>query len=280
MTKRNDHKIKRKINQRLIAMLLIYSMILEAFSGCSNSKKTENDTAVSVETSGVSSSVDVDTVSTDRCISVDALDEIASSNTSVFEIDKKTENLIQNIESAVGENDYQSALNYFNELEELDSQYSETVTSLSEVYSKAKVDLAENLSPSDMEVFEERKKSFFDSLSRSKDDYDQLKKEIKEAISAEDNFLIDEKMEALSTMLYPQEEIYGGCVEDIRETGYHMTEAVMSSRLLSSEDPSLLDVSGAVALNDNIKAIADRLGSALEVYNYLKLPTPKMGLVP
>lgn len=46
-------------------------MILEAFSGCSNSKNTETDMAVSVETSGVSASMDVDTVSTDRYISVD-----------------------------------------------------------------------------------------------------------------------------------------------------------------------------------------------------------------
>jgi|GEM_PF-2419440 len=267
----NSRLFRRRKSQRYIALLLIVSMIFETFAGCGKADGNNRGNASVGDASCVSSASSSDAeYSNNRDITADTMYAVASSNDAVAEFDDKAESKILNIQEAVEKEDYNAAISLIGDLETMDSEYEESVSLIKETYAKAEEDLSDKLSAENMEVFKEREKNFFVSLEQSKNDYDSLVAEIKKSVTDEDKELAYTKLTELNDMLYPQNEVYGGNVEEVIRTDYKIGNDVIGNKSLSYEDPSLLDTSGAVALSEELKSIAERLGSPLEVYNFLK----------
>ena len=244
----------RKIEKRILSVILVIAMTFGLLSGCGQAKPDTED-ATAWESAGK---------------------EAVSAGRELYEASQETKDLLDNLVTALDKKDSKDAAAI---TDSLSGQLADTKEKTNAWLSLQTV-LGDTLDEESAGLLKEREKTFTKELEASRKNAEELLEDIQTALKADDLEGAERKTNELKNLLTEEEvpQTYGTSLpneteQQVSDEAVYKEEPLADNRSMEpvqETEEELLATKGDTVLSDAVKEKAEELKTPLAIYNYLK----------
>lgn len=275
-----------KLWNKTVSLAVVFSLMLSMLSGCGRRNENIAEQAGAADTTediSVSYSETAEAETAYEAYIPGVISDTAEQDLNIGKDNLKaaveTEKTgLTSLKDAITDEDFDRAKEQLEALNELISEADAATEAWLLAEEAAKSEIEQTISEETREIIEERRQEFEEQLSEDQTEAVTLLGEVEIAANEGDWQTALEKTEELEILLYPEaeENIYGNVSEqtetlNVRKAEYLNSDlAEEGAEEASLQEDSLLTLQGSTALSEEIMELTDKLGTPLEVYNYIK----------
>lgn len=244
----------RKIEKRILSVILVIAMTFGLLSGCGQAKPDTED-ATAWESAGK---------------------EAVSAGRELYEASQETKDLLDNLVTALDKKDSKDAAAI---TDSLSGQLADTKEKTNAWLSLQTV-LGDTLDEESAGLLKEREKTFTKELEASRKNAEELLEDIQTALKADDLEEAERKTNELKNLLTEEDvpQTYGTSLpneteQQVSDEAVYKEEPLADNRSMEpvqETEEELLATKGDTGLSDAIKEKAEELETPLAIYNYVK----------